>query len=220
MVNILNSLKHSVSETVPLVRGEWKHSHRAHWAQPKHWHSKITSDWVETSNRKCTHSVCVIDFVCVNAATHTHTHTPPSVAASRCCSRRCFKMLWVRSAVSQQQTQTNKEQKQQLGRDVDRKQTCLQCVVFLTKNMEWKETNYSGGGSSGWCLIRACRRKRRLFLWGRGTIRSLKLQTHTHFLIRPIFTLFTNMFRPMREKSCFSLSLKCLITSIQTGAVK
>lgn len=32
MINILNSLEHSVSEMVPLVRREWKHSHRAQWA--------------------------------------------------------------------------------------------------------------------------------------------------------------------------------------------
>lgn len=35
MINILNSLKHFLTETVPLVMGEWKHSHGAQSAQQK-----------------------------------------------------------------------------------------------------------------------------------------------------------------------------------------
>ena len=112
MINILNSLKHSGTKTVPLVSGEWKHSHRSTMSPPKALNSKTTSDRVETRRRKKNTQWHVCPSL-QHTHTHTHTHLTHSIRMftterKNTHSRRCFG-----NAFNQTTNQNSRERKVQ-----------------------------------------------------------------------------------------------------------
>ena len=162
MINILNSLKHSGTKTVPLVSGEWKHSHRSTMSPPKALNSKTTSDRVETRRRKKNTQW----HVCPSLQhTHTHTldpqhqdvhhrkkkHTQPTVFWKCFQSDNESEQSWTKSTEKQE---TETAVMKQCGQNRISYTDC----VRRKSDMKWDEWQ-SECGSSDRCSIQACCRQ-------------------------------------------------------------
>lgn len=137
MINILNSLKHSVTETVPLVSGEWKHSHGAQWAHRKHYIPKQHPTKWRRATENTLHGMSVRHWHTLHPQRqhqdvhHTHTHTHWQTGFWK-----CFQ-LKNESVYSDSPEQYIKSNKKQTG------QNMLQC--FSNRSVTWSETEYRPG---------------------------------------------------------------------------